>query len=127
MLVDVVSIRLLQRVLRKRNVGSLGVQGIGRRVVQRILHEGQLMGVEARLSRYLAGRDGAGFHLKMSFVMGGEDALDVDHSTLRVTRLDDGSERPADGVGRRVVVVVADFAASRFGAANVEAVGAAIL
>ena len=104
---------------------SLGVQRIGRRVVQHVLDEGQRVLVEARLRGRLAGGRGARLHLEVALVVRREDALDVDYGALRVALLDGRGERAADGVGRDVVVVIADLAAPRLGAADVQAMRAA--
>ena len=81
--------------------------------------------IEARLRGRLAGSHGTSLDLEVSLVVRREDALDVDHGALRVTLLDRGGERAANGVGREVVVVIANLAALRFGAANVQAMWAA--
>ena len=81
--------------------------------------------IEARLRGRLAWSHGTRLDLEVSLVVRREDALDVNHGALRVTLLDRGGERAANGVERKVVVVIADLAALRFGAANVQAMWAA--
>jgi len=113
--------------IRQRNVGSLGVQRIGFGVVQLVRDEGQRIFVKAFLCRNLSGSNGTRLDLEVSLVMRREDALDLDNTGFFVASLERRREDTfSDGIGRVIVIVIPHFAATGFGASDVEALGTSL-
>lgn len=57
--------------------------------------------------------DGASVHLEVSFVMSRNLRFDVNDGPRGVAFLDDGGRDATDSIGRKIIVVIAYFAADR--------------
>ena len=82
------------------------------------------MGIKARLGRNFVGLNRARFDFKVTFMMSSYDGLDIDNATLFIRCLNDRGEYSCTDSSRRIIVVViTDYATTRFSSTNVEAVG----
>jgi hypothetical protein len=57
--------------------------------------------------------NGTSVHLEMPLVMSRDLRLDINDGSRGVALLDDGGHDATDGIGRKIVVVIAHFAAYR--------------
>ncbi len=116
---------ILKREFHDRNVGPVGVIGIGGTAVDFVRNEGEWMGIEAFLSGDLSRTDGAALVLEVALVMSGQDDFQVDDRAGLVAGLDDRGERSSEDVLGVIVVAVLDETADGESAAEIEAVGTA--
>lgn len=111
--------------LCKRNVGSLGIQRIGRCAIQLVGDERQRMIIKAFLhGRISRGRDGTRPYLEVSLVMRCENAFDVNDRRLSIASLNGWREYPfSDSIRRIIVVVITNFTTASFRPADIETMG----
>jgi hypothetical protein len=57
--------------------------------------------------------NGTSVHLEVPLVMSRDLRLDINYGPRGIALLDDGGHDATDGIGRKIVVVIAHFAANR--------------
>jgi hypothetical protein len=98
-------------IVRPWNVGSLGVVHVRHPTKQFVRNECQWVGIETGLSGNLTVLNNTSSHFKVSLVMSCNLRLNINDRPWSVAFLDDSGHDSADGIGRKVVIVVSYFAA----------------
>jgi hypothetical protein len=95
------------------NVSSLWIVHIRDSAIEFIRYERQWIRIEAFLGGNFPVLNGTSVHLEMPLVMSRDLRLDINDGSRGIALLDDGGHNATDGIGRKIVVVIAHFAANR--------------